>query len=257
MVFPSTLDAYVPSGGPDLLAIANFTLTYVPFETLPAVPIDPIAEVASYPCAKKFSSQTILSSAASASPSRISTGFPSGTPGVPQIAFDELSLQYPDPRPPGPRDDLRAPRRLHRVHLQTASPNLDAVQLADIMQAISFHTSQWPSGNSSANQMLMFLSALFDVGGYNGTNFIGADTTKLWHPKTVAEIEKAYPRGDLAEAGIAAFNREFTEKPNCLVSHYPGGERALEQDFHVGRIVGPENQQRGSNVRGRYPPVRN
>ncbi|KAK7043525.1 hypothetical protein R3P38DRAFT_2885306, partial [Favolaschia claudopus] len=113
-------------------------------------------------------------------------------------------------------------------HLQTASPNLDAVQLADIVQGISFHISQWPSGNSSANQMLMFLSALCDVGGYNRTGLVGVDTTKLWHPKTVAEIEKAYPRGDFAEEGIAAIDRDLREKPNCLMSRYPGGEHALE-----------------------------
>ncbi|KAK7057865.1 hypothetical protein R3P38DRAFT_3304241 [Favolaschia claudopus] len=272
MAFPSSFDAYVPSAGPDLLAIANFTPTYVPFETLRAVPIDPVAEAASYAFAKKTSTQSVFFHVIRCfyfALALLSTGFPSGTPGVPQIAFDELSLRLyyttllHDIGWSNSTQILNHPAHamsfeLHGAfvafeHLQTTSPNLDAVQLADIVHGIVLHTSQWPSGNSSANQMLMFLSASFDVGGYNGTNLIGADTTKLWHPKTVAEIEKAYPRGDLAEAGIAAFNREFTEKPNCLVSHYPGGEQALEQDFHVGPIVGPENQQRRSNVRGRYP----
>ncbi|KAK7043527.1 hypothetical protein R3P38DRAFT_3441125 [Favolaschia claudopus] len=242
------------SGGPDLLTVADFTPTYVPFETLHAVPIDPIAEAASYALARKFSSQTIFFHV---------------------IAFDQLSLRLyhttllhdSDLGWSNGTEILNHPAHamtfeLHGAfiafeHLQTASPNLDAVQLADIVQGITFHTSQWPSGSSSANQMLMFLSALFDVGVYNGTGLVGVDTTKLWHPKTVAEIEKAYPRGDFAEAGIAAIDRDLDEKPNCLVSHYPGGERALEKDFHVGPIVGPENQQRRSNVGGRYPPVRN
>ncbi|KAK7033804.1 hypothetical protein R3P38DRAFT_3264250 [Favolaschia claudopus] len=251
-VSPSTLDAYVPSGGPDLLPIANFTPTYIPFETLRAVPIDPIAEAASYAFAKKFSSQTIFFHVvrcfyfALALPS---TGFPSGTPGVvdrirrarpPSLphhppARSRLVQQHRDPQPTGLRDVLRAARRLRHVRAP-------ADRLAQ------------PRGNSSANQMLMFLSALFDVGGYNGTNLIGADTTKLWHPKTVVEIEKAHPRGDFAEEVIGAIDRDFTEKPNCLVPRYPGGERALEKDFHVGSIVGPENQQRRSNVRGQLIP---
>jgi hypothetical protein len=50
-------------------------------------------------------------------------------------------------------------------HLHIAAPSLDPFQVGDIVESIVLHTSQWPSGNSSANQILMFLSAVFDVGG--------------------------------------------------------------------------------------------
>ncbi|KAK7057837.1 hypothetical protein R3P38DRAFT_3342023 [Favolaschia claudopus] len=206
MAFPSTFDAYVPSVGPDLLAIANFTPAYVPFETLRAVPIDPVAEAASYAFAKKTSTQT-----------RSSTTRPTRCPSS-CVAFE---------------------------HLQTAPPNLDAMQLADIVHGIVIHTSEW-SGNSSANRMLMFLSRCqYHVPG-------------LRHLKTVEEIEKAYPRGDLAGAGSAAFDREFGDKPNYyLLSHYPCGVQTLEQDLRVGPIVRSENRRPRSNARGRYSLVRN
>ncbi|KAK7057854.1 hypothetical protein R3P38DRAFT_3304237 [Favolaschia claudopus] len=213
MVFPSTLDAYVPSGGPDLLAIANFTPTY-------------------------FSSQTIFFHVVRCfyfALALLSTGFPSGTPGVPQIAFDELSL-----------------RLYHTTLLHDLGWSNSTEILNHPAHAMTFELH----GAFIAFEHLQ--TALPQPRRrYNGTGLVGVDTTKLWHPQTVAEIEKAYPRGDFAEAGIAAIDRDFDEKPNCLVSHYPGGERALENDFHVGPIAGPENHQRRSNVRGRYPPVRN
>jgi hypothetical protein len=37
----------------------------------------------------------------------------------------------------------------------------------------------------------MSVSALFDIGGYNGTGIVGLNSSLLWHPKTIEEIEKA------------------------------------------------------------------
>jgi hypothetical protein len=39
----------------------------------------------------------------------------------------------------------------------------------------------------------------------------------------VQEIEKEYPRGKFATEGGEVLEREFLEKPNCLLSHFHGG----------------------------------
>jgi hypothetical protein len=158
---------------------------------------------------------------------------------VPQIGFEELSLRLyhttllHDLGWSNNTEALDHPAHamtfeLHGAfmayeHLHAAAPDLDAQQVGDIVQSIVLHTSQWPSGNSSATQILMSISALFDIGGYNGTGLVGLDFSRLWHPKTIEEIEKAYPRGDLYQEGLSIFDREFVQKPNCLLSHYPGG----------------------------------
>ncbi|KAJ7605691.1 hypothetical protein DFH06DRAFT_1149490 [Mycena polygramma] len=256
MAFPKTFDAYVPSNGPDFFALSNITADYVPFEILKAVPIDPAAHAATFAYSKKLTPPSVFAHAIRClyfALALLYTGFPSSTPGIAQIGFEELSMR------------LYHTTLLHDItwgnstevtehpahamtfelqggfmayeHLHAAAPNLDAQQVGDIVTGIVFHTSQWPSGNSSANQILMSLSALFDIGGYNGTGLVGLGFEKLWHPKTVFEIEQAYPRGDFWDAGLAEFNREFVQKPNCLVSHYPGGFDALLKDFRVGPIV--------------------
>jgi hypothetical protein len=116
----------------------------------------------------------------------------------------------------------------------------------------------------------MSVSALFDIGGYNGTGIVGLNSSLLWHPKTIEEIEKAYPRSDFYQEGVGIFDREFMQKPNCLMSHYPGGVSvpisllfsiqkfsiltpqrqldALLKDLRVGPIV-PEDS-RARNVCG-------
>ncbi|KAJ6482460.1 hypothetical protein C8R45DRAFT_1001536 [Mycena sanguinolenta] len=256
MTFPSTFDAYIPSNGPDFLAVSNITPTYVPFETLNAVPIDAAAQAASFAYAKRITPPGAFLHVIRCfyfALALLYTGFHSGTPGVPQIAFDELTLRLyhttllHDLGWSNTSEALNNPAHamtfeLHGAfmaydHLHAAAPNLDAYQVGDIVQSIVLHTSLWPSGNSSANQILMSISALFDVGGYNGTGLPGLNFSSLWHPKTVEEIENAYPRGDFYQAGIAAFDREFVQKPNCLLSHYPGGLDALSKDLRVGPIV--------------------
>ncbi|KAJ7749374.1 hypothetical protein B0H16DRAFT_1845317 [Mycena metata] len=205
------------------------------------------------------------------------TGFPSGTPGVAQIGFDELALRLyhtmllHDLGWSNATVALTHPAHamtfeLHGAfmayeHLHAAAPNLDPFQVGDIVESIVLHTSGWSSGNSSANQILMALSAAFDVGGFNGTGLMGLDFNKLFNPKTVAEIEQAYPRGDFYNAGIAVLDREFAEKPNCLWSHYPGGVsvlsascnipvddplklNALSKDLRVGPIVSKDPRRR-------------
>jgi hypothetical protein len=43
----------------------------------------------------------------------------------------------------------------------------------------------------------------------------------------VEEIERAYLRGNLYNEGGGAIEKEFAEKPNCLLSHQAGGVSVL------------------------------
>ncbi|KAJ7233845.1 hypothetical protein B0H12DRAFT_1076476 [Mycena haematopus] len=269
----SAFDAYVPSNGPDFLAISNITATYVPFDTLRAVPIDAAAHAASFAYAKKLTPPATFAHVIRCfyfALALLFTGFPSATPGVAQIGFEELTLRLyhttllHDLGWSNSTEVLNNPAHamtfeLHGAfmayeHLHAAAPTLDPYQVGDIVQSIVLHTSQWPSGNSSATQILMSLSALFDVGGYNGTGLAGLDFNLLWHPKTIAEIENAYPRGDFYDEGIAVFDREFVQKPNCLLSHFPGGLDALRKDLRVGPIVPTGSSSDSRAVRGLNDP---
>ncbi|KAJ7186569.1 hypothetical protein C8R46DRAFT_1057487 [Mycena filopes] len=263
MTFPQLFDAYVPSNGPAFLAASNITPTYVPFKTLSAVAIPTSAQAATFAYAKRLTPPGVFGHVVRCfyfSLALLYSGFPSGTHGVAQIGFDELALRVyhtsllHDLGWSNSTEVLDHPAHamtfeLHGAvmayeHLHAAAPNLDPFQVGDIVESIVLHTSQWPSGNSSANQILMSVSALFDVGGFNGTGIVGLNFTELFHPQTVREIEQAYPRGDFYEAGIAAFDREFTDKPNCLISHYPGGPAALKDDLRVGPIVPGDSRRR-------------
>ncbi|KAJ7677131.1 hypothetical protein DFH06DRAFT_618998 [Mycena polygramma] len=256
MAFPATLDAYVPSNGADFFALSNITPTYVPFATLQAVPIDAVAQTASFDYSKRLTPPATFAHVLRCfyfALALLYTGFPSGTPGTPQIAFEELTLRFyttsllHDIAWSNLTEVTQHPTHAMSFeihggimvyeHLESAAPTLDAVQVADIVESIVLHTSQWSSGNSSANQLLMALTVLFDAGGYNGTAVGGLNFTRFWHPQTVAEIEKAYPRADFHGEALAEFNEEFDNKPNCLLSHYPGGLAALSNDLRFGPIV--------------------
>ncbi|KAJ7860143.1 hypothetical protein B0H13DRAFT_1901118 [Mycena leptocephala] len=256
MTFPKLFDAYVPSNGPEFFAAANFTPTYVPFSTLRAVAIDPVAQATSFAYAKKLTRPGVFNHLLRCfyfSLALLHTGFPSGTPGVPQIASAELALRVyhtsllhdvgfstlPEATT-HPTHTMTF--ELHGgfmayEHLRAAAPALDAHQLGDIVQSIVLHTSQWPFGNSSATQMLMSISSWFDVGGYNGAGLGGVDFKLLFDPGTVREIEEAYPRGSMYNTVVSSLSGEFAEKPNCLLSHTPGGLAALDKNVLVGPIV--------------------
>ncbi|KAJ7054505.1 hypothetical protein C8F01DRAFT_1163627 [Mycena amicta] len=236
MTFPATFNAYVPSNGGDFFAAANFTAAYVPFEVLRAVPVNSAAQAATLAYSKRLTPLSVLYHSLRCfyfALALLHTGFPSGTPGMAQIGFEELStrLYYTtllhDLAWGNTTETTEHPAHamsfeLHGgimayEHLHVAAPALDDYQVGDIVQSIVLHTSQWPSGNSSALQFLMSATALFDIGGYNGTGVVGLNDTLLFHPKTVQEIEQAYPRGDFYAAGNAEFVREFVQKPNVRI----------------------------------------
>ncbi|KAJ7186577.1 hypothetical protein C8R46DRAFT_1273251 [Mycena filopes] len=272
MGFPQFFDAYVPSNGPAFLAASKITPTYVPFETLKAVEIPAAAQAATFAYAKRITPPGVFGHVLRCfyfALALLHSGFPSGTHGVAQIEFNELALRLyhttllHDLGWSNTTEALTHPAHamtfeLHGGimaydHLHAAAPNLDPFQVGDIVESIVLHTSQWASGNSSATQILMTLSAFFDVGGFNGTGIAGLDYKRLFHPQTVREIEEAVPRADFEEAGIAAVDKEFAKKPNCLLGHYPGGLAALSKDFRSGPIV-PGDSRRRSVIASKQDP---
>ncbi|KAJ7883554.1 hypothetical protein B0H14DRAFT_2702215 [Mycena olivaceomarginata] len=240
-------DAFVPSNGPEFLAASTIQPTYVPFTTLSAVPIDTAAHAASFAYAKKLSPPGVFLHVVRCfyfALALLYTGFPSGTPGVPQIGFEELSMR------------LYHTTLLHDLGWSNNTEVLDHPAHAMTFELhggfMAYEHLHTAAPDLDADQILMSVSALFDIGGYNGTGIAGLDYKRLWHPKTIEEIEKAYPRGDFYHQALAAVDREFTQKPNCLASHFPGGLDGFTNEFRVGPIV-PEDS-RARNVRGLKDP---
>ncbi|KAF7345704.1 hypothetical protein MVEN_01590400 [Mycena venus] len=255
MPFPQTFDAYVPSNDLDFLALSKIKPDYVPFETLNAVPLD-FAAPATFAYSKRITPPAVFAHVLRTfyfALALLYNGFPSGTPGVPQIAFQELSLRLyhtcllHDLGWTNTTEGLSHPAHnmtfeLHGAfmtyeHLHTVAPTYDAERVGDIVESIVLHTSTWASGNSSATGQLMALSANFDIEGYANLGPGGIDFNLMFNRTTVEEIEKAYPRGDFYDQGSAAIEREFVEKPNCLFGHRPGGLVGGLAAFLKGPIV--------------------
>ncbi|KAF7373931.1 hypothetical protein MSAN_00605500 [Mycena sanguinolenta] len=235
MPFPKTFDAYLPSNYKELFGLAKFKPDYVPFETLRAVPLDP-AHTASFEYAKKITPHEGFIHSIRCyyfALAILHNGFPSETPGVPQITFEELSrrvyhtcilhdLGWTTTAEGREHGAAAMTFELHGgimayEHLHAAAPDLNTQQVGDIVQSIVLHTSEWSTGKSSATKVLLCLSALFDVCGYDAQG--PGSFNPLINRKTVQEIEKEYPRGDFATEGTEVLKREFELKPDCLLGH--------------------------------------
>ncbi|KAF8145958.1 hypothetical protein K438DRAFT_1991232 [Mycena galopus ATCC 62051] len=253
MPFPKTFDAYLPSNGKDLFDLAKIKPDYVPFETLRSVPLDP-AHAASLEYARKITPhEGFLHSIRSYyfALAILHNGFPSETPGVPQITFEELNrriyhtcilhdLGWTTTAEGHAHLAAAMTFELHGgimafEHLRAAAPELDAHQVGDIVQSIVLHTSEWPTGKSSATKTLISLSALFDVCGYDAHGPGSFDF--LINRKTVQEIEKEYPRGNFATEGVEVLQNEFKAKPDCLLSHFGPGSDAFLKGVRKDPIV--------------------
>ncbi|KAF8156209.1 hypothetical protein K438DRAFT_1986976 [Mycena galopus ATCC 62051] len=237
MPFPETFDAYLPSNGKGLFEPPKIRPDYVSFETLRAVPLDP-AHTASLEYARETTPHEAFIHSIRCyyfAVAILHNGFPSQTPGVPQITFPELTrrlyhtcilhdLGWAAPAHPAAGMSFELQGGIMAFeHLRAAAPDLDAQQVGDIVQSIVLHTSEWPSGTSSATKTLISLGALFDVGGYDAHGPGSLDF--LINRKTVQEIEKEYPRGDFAAEAVAVLHNEFKLKPDCLLSHFgPGSD---------------------------------
>ncbi|KAJ6481919.1 hypothetical protein C8R45DRAFT_1215711 [Mycena sanguinolenta] len=235
MPFPKTFDAYVPSNTMDLFGLAKIKPDYVSFETLRSVPLD-AAHTASLEYAKKITPpEAFLHSIRCYyfSLAILHNGFPSETPGMPQITFEELNRRLyhtcimhdlgwttttegTEHPAAGMTFELHGGIMAYE-HLQAAAPELDAQQVGDIVQSIVLHSSQWPSGKSSATKTLISLSAFFDVCGYDAQGPGSMDF--LINRKTVQEVEKEYPREIFATEVTEVLHKEYARKPDCLLSH--------------------------------------
>ncbi|KAJ7251003.1 hypothetical protein C8J57DRAFT_1238870 [Mycena rebaudengoi] len=236
MTFPKTFDAYVPSNGADFLALSTFQAEYVPFPTLQAVTTRLSGRVRSRPpvlllCARP-----------------LHTGFPSGTPGVAQIGFEELSLRLyhtsllHDLALLNNTEVLAHPAHAMTFELQDAN-DLRALarcgpqsrSASDRRHRAEHRSSQHLGTRPPTRSSWQSVQGLTPAEYFNGTGIV--NYTRLWNPKTVAEIEKAYPYGDAYAEAAGLITREVTQKPNCLFSHIPGGLDGLLNNLRVGPIV--------------------
>ncbi|KAJ7057257.1 hypothetical protein C8F01DRAFT_1257172 [Mycena amicta] len=222
MALPETFDAYP---------------TYVPFDTLHrAVPLDS-EHTASFEHSKNLVPHEGFIHSIRCfyfALGILYSGFPSKTAGVPQIPAAELVADSIIPLfftiSGGPTRKKASHTLRMRCRLNSwrdygvRAPTCPRTLLGRkagrrYRQSIMLHTiaPEWPSGTSSATAMLMSLSAWFDV--------------------DVREIEKEYPRGDFAAEGAVIFGKEFKNKPDCLLSHYPGAPENFAKVVRVGPIV--------------------
>jgi cyanamide hydratase family protein with HD domain len=241
---PKTFDAFVPSNFLELFDLAKIRPDYISFDALRAVPLDD-AHVAATTYTEKH-----LPNSAFAHSLRtyyfalaiLHNGFPSETPGTPQITFEELQkrLYYACvmhdlgwTTHPGP-DGVDHPAHAMSFELfggimaydclHAVDPSLNAHQVGDIVQSIMLHTTEYSVGKSSAVGTLLVLGSSFDVMGYDA---FGPGTFNYVHRKTVQEIEKTYPRGTLfSDVNDLIGIKEFDAKPNCIMGHFRGGVRA-------------------------------
>ncbi|KAJ7465419.1 hypothetical protein B0H11DRAFT_1922222 [Mycena galericulata] len=225
MPFPQTFDAYVPSNTLDFLALSNIKPDYVPFETFNAVPLD-AAAAASFAYVKRITPPAVFIHVLRTfyfALALLYNGFPSGTPGVPQIAFHDLTQR------------IYHTCILHDLGWTNTTEGLSdpahmmTFELHGAFMAYEHLPAVAPTFSDS--QQLMSLTAFFDVEGFDSPGPGRIDYSLLFNCTTVQEIEKAYPRGDFFNQGSAATEREFEQKPNCLLSHLPGGLDGILLDF--------------------------
>nr|GAT47098.1 predicted protein [Mycena chlorophos] len=241
MAFPQTFDAYVPSDWPKLFAQAKITPTYIPFETLKAIPLDAehdaskiYAERLTPPRGFAHSSRAYYFSLAI-----LANGYPSNTPGVAQISFEDLvrrlyhtcilhDVGWTTSSEGRTHPANAMSFELHGgimayEHLLRDAPTLDDKQRGDIVQSIMLHTSMWPEGASSTTKTLLSLSALFDLFGYDAQGPGRSREESCWR------------------MGTEILEREFVEKPDCLLLHFPGGAEAFIKGVKKEALV-PEDE---------------
>ncbi|KAJ7121085.1 hypothetical protein C8R44DRAFT_877394 [Mycena epipterygia] len=235
MPFPKTFDAYVPSDGQEFFKVAKFKPDYVTFAELQAVALD-AAHHASFALAEKITPPATFTHCSRVyffGMAMLYNGFPSETPGVPQISFEDLTHRWyhcamlHDLGLSKDAEALAHPANamsfeLHGGfmaydHLHAVDPTLNAIQVGDIVQGIITHTSTFHSGKSSAVAILLKMGTGFDGLGYDA--FGPGSLDFLQNRKTVQEIERAYPRGAFGEEALDVVATEMARKPDCLMGH--------------------------------------
>ncbi|KAF7292498.1 hypothetical protein MKEN_01474200 [Mycena kentingensis (nom. inval.)] len=252
---PATFDAYVSTNIDELMA--RLSPVYVPLAELQAIAAGhPAERDASFKLAERLvPPESFLHSVRCYyfALGTLYSGFPSGTPGIPQIPATELATRLyhgailHDLGWTQSTEGLAHPAHTMSFelfggirayeHLQAEAPSLNGTEVSDIVQSIMLHTLApgWSLGMSSATGMLLSLSAWFDVGGYDVAGPGSRD--RMISRDTVREIEAAYPRGSFAKEGTAIVESEFARKPDCLISHMPGIPENLPTTIRVDPIV--------------------
>ncbi|KAF7292494.1 hypothetical protein MKEN_01473600 [Mycena kentingensis (nom. inval.)] len=245
VALPATFDAYVPTNISQLMR--RLSPVYVPFTELQAIPAGHARErKASFDLAERLvPPESFLHSIRCYyfALGTLYSGFPSGTPGVPQISTTELATRLyhtallHDLGWTQTQEGLAHPAHTMTFelfggirayeHLLDKVPSLNGTEVSDIVQSIMLHSiaPQWDVGMSSATGMLMSLSAWFDVGGYDLAGPGSRDS--MISRDTVREIEAAYPRGKFAAEGTEILDSELARKPDCLISHSPVDHASL------------------------------
>ncbi|KAF5341294.1 hypothetical protein D9758_016653 [Tetrapyrgos nigripes] len=242
---PKTFDAFVPSNISEFLARATDPQPrFVPLTELRNPGIENAYKPSS-DLAKKLETEPILDHSIRMyyfSLLMLHSGFPSDTPGVPQITREELlkrvfltcilhdvGLSNDDFVLNHPAHamsfELQGGILAYEHLLETYPSKLNADEVGDIAQGIMLHTLNptFTSGAASAANFLVAQSALFDLGGYGS---LSPDFAKLFGAllsrDSVGEIEAAYPHGAvISEEFVTDIEGMLKQKPNCLLSHAP------------------------------------
>ncbi|KAJ7321865.1 hypothetical protein DFH08DRAFT_818242 [Mycena albidolilacea] len=226
MSTPKTFDTFVPSNFPDFLALAKIRPDYISFDALRSVPINDAHKAATAYTEKHLATSAFDHSLRTYyfALAIMHNGFPSGTPGVPQITFEELQKRLyhacvmHDLGWTSHPDGLSHPARKMSFEI------FGGIMAYDFLHAsIMLHTTEYTAGQSSAVGTLVTLGASFDVMGYDA---FGSGTFNYVHRKTVQEIEKQFPRGTFWKDANETGGKEFDLKPNCIMGHFRGGASA-------------------------------
>ncbi|KAF5332323.1 hypothetical protein D9758_016124 [Tetrapyrgos nigripes] len=243
---PKTFDAFVPCNIPDFLARAKDAQPrFVPLTELRHPEIEKAYKPSS-DLAEKLETKPIFDHSLRMyyfSLLILHSGFPSGTPGVPQITREELfkrvfltcilhDITF------NANDDFVLKHPAHAMSfelqggiiayehlLETYPSELDAAEIGDVAQGIMLHTlnSNFTNGVASAANFLVAQTVIFDSGGYGS---FSPDFAKLFATTlsrdSVREIETAYPHGAVVSKEFSDNIEEMLkQKPNCLLCHAP------------------------------------
>ncbi|THU99000.1 hypothetical protein K435DRAFT_777187 [Dendrothele bispora CBS 962.96] len=239
MSIPDTFDAFVPSTVPDLLSRANFKARYIPLSSLRSLDLENQYKP-SYELMRKVDTDAVVNHCLRCyyfSLLILHSGFPSNTPGVRQITREELFkrifltsvlhdvalshhefvLNHPAH---GMSFELQGGIMAYEHLLEKyPSPSLSSSDVGDVAQGIMLHTTQFSNGTSSAANILITISAYFDLAGYGAWSHDVLDN--VLNRDSVREIEAAFPRGNVGGEFVDDIAEMLEEKPNCLLSHAP------------------------------------
>ncbi|KAJ7624881.1 hypothetical protein FB45DRAFT_1005647 [Roridomyces roridus] len=174
MAFPKTFDAFIPCNLTQFLSLTKFKPDYVSLETLRSIPLG-AASSTSFSYAEKLTPPDVFIHCTRCyyfALAFLYNGFPSNTPGVPQITLEELTqrlyltcilhdigLTTTEEGSEHPASKMSFELHGGIMAYEHLQASMDSARLGDIVQSIMLHTSQWNEGNVSAVTQLITLSA--------------------------------------------------------------------------------------------------